>query len=124
MSLFAAALMLAAPTQALDWDSLSQLAFRITPVVTGEMNDFVKREVRLRNCPVPPMPVPTLKVDVAVLVDENGGIRTTVPRAIQCPSVEQYAAALVAGFARNNLLPRVSGSEQWYRTSVTFAWAP
>jgi hypothetical protein len=48
-------------------------------------------------------------------------VRTVVPRAIQCATVEQYAAGLAAGFARGNLLPR-NGTEQWYKTSLTFSW--
>ena len=32
------------------------------------------------------------------------------------------AAAIVAGFARNNLLPRTTPTEQWYKTSLTFTW--
>ena len=52
----------------------------------------------------------TMTVEVAVLVDGANGIRTAVPRAIRCPTVEQYAAALVAGFARGNLLPRTGAA--------------
>lgn len=105
---------------ALNWDALPPLPWRAPPIVTADMQNFVQREVQLRRCP---MGKPgKLEVQVAVLIDETGGIRTAVPRAINCPTVEQYAAALVAGFARNNLLPRPGASEQWYRTSLTFTW--
>ena len=114
------AILMAAALQGagLNWEALPPLPYRAPPIVTQEMREFVAREVRLRRCPRPGGPV---QVDVAVLVDANGGIRTTVPRAIRCVTVEQYAAAAVAGFARNNLLPRSAAGEQWYRTSLTFA---
>ncbi len=117
-----AAIVIAAALQTLtlDWNALPPVPFRAPPIVTPDMASFVGREVRLRNCPVA-TPGP-LQVDVAVMVGEGGDIRTVVPRAIQCPSVEQYAAALVAGFARNNLLPRPGASEQWYRATLSFDW--
>jgi hypothetical protein len=55
-------------------------------------------------------------------VNGAGEVRTVIPRAIQCATVEQYAAGLAAGFARNNLLPRNGASDQWYKTSLTFSW--
>jgi hypothetical protein len=90
--------------------------------MTPEMQAFVQREVTTRKCPLETAGAQSLTIDVAILVDPTDGIRTTVPRAIRCPTVEQYAAALVAGFARNNLMPRTAASEQWYRTSLTFTW--
>lgn len=115
------ALALMAQTASIDWNGLAPLPYRAPPIITAEMQAFVQREVTERNCPVAPGSQ-TVTVDVAILVDANDGIRVTVPRAIQCATVEQYAAALVAGFARNNLLPRTTPSEQWYKTSLTFTW--
>ncbi len=106
-------------TAAIDWDGLAPLPYRAPPVVTAEMQSFVQGEVRARKCEHSGQ----MRIDVAVLVDEAGGIRTTVPRAVNCPSVEQYVAALVGGFARSNLLPRLGGGEQWYRTSLSFTLA-
>lgn len=121
-----AALFLAAALQAgpIDWDALPPLPYRTLPAIAPEMHSFVGREVRERNCPAPAprAGVRTLDVEVAVLVDDMGGIRTVVPRAIACPTVEQYAAALTAGFARNNLLSRTAGEPQWYRSSIAFSW--
>ncbi|RYY25537.1 MAG: hypothetical protein EOP62_13000 [Sphingomonadales bacterium] len=102
---------------AIDWDALPPLPYRAPPLVTPDMHNFVTREVRANKCPSPGAEI---RIDVAVLIDDAGGIRTTVPRAIKCPSVEQYAAGLVTGFARNNLLPRMATGDQWYRTSLTF----
>jgi hypothetical protein len=121
-----ATLALAAALQAgpINWDGLPPLPYRVQPIVAPEMHGFVEREVKQRKCPMAQTrtPTQTLQVGVAVLVDEKGGIRTVVPRAIACPTVEQYAAALVAGFARNNLLPRSASEPQWYRASVSFSW--
>ncbi len=114
-SLLLATALQAAP---IDWAALPPLPWRTPPVLTPDMQGFVQREVKLRKCTTPKPG--TLEVSIAVLVDENGAIRTTVPRAIACPSVEQYAAALAAGFARANLLPRPGASEHWYSTTLTF----
>ena len=109
-------------TAAIDWAGLAPLPYRAPPILTAEMQAFVRREAVSRNCPLPK--AGTLTVEIAVLVDEANGIRTAVPRAIRCPTVEQYAAALVAGFARGNLLPRNDSAAQWYRASLTFTWKP
>ena len=65
---------------------------------------------------------PALRVEVAVLVHPEDGVRASIPRAIGCAAVEQYAAGLVSSFARNNLAPRTAAAEQWYRATVTFIW--
>ena len=92
----------------------------MTPTLTG----FVAGEINAGRCTVPK---PTdghyvVKVDVAVLVGADGMIRRTVPHAIQCPTVEQYAAGMVSSFARNNLLARAGDGSGWFRASVTFDW--
>lgn len=116
-------LLLASTLQAMAmrWENLPPLPYRAPPAVTDQMSAFVGREVQMRRCPV--AQARSVTVDVAVLVDEANGIRVAVPRAIRCPTVEQYAAALVASFARSNLLPRPGAGEMWYKTSVTFSWA-
>ncbi|WP_448663729.1 hypothetical protein ACG3SL_03370 [Sphingomonas sp. CJ20] len=105
----------------IDWNGLAPLPLRAPPIVTPEMHRFVQREAVGRQCPVPGGT--SMTVNVAVLIDENNGVRVTVPQSVQCPTVEQYAAALVAGFARGNLLPRMGGGDVWYRTSITFTWS-
>jgi hypothetical protein len=114
-----------ASTSSLDWEALPALPYRAPPILTQPMSDFVAREVRTRKCQHGRTVSgrDAVKVDVAVLVDADQGVRATVPRAIDCPTVEQYAAGLVSSFARNNLLPRPATTDEiWYRTSVTFAW--
>lgn len=114
------AMLAALQVAALNWDALPPLPWRAPPLLTADMQGFVQREVKVRKCVL--AKPKTLEVQVAILIDETGSVRTAVPRSINCPTVEQYAAALVAGFARNNLLPRPGASEQWYRTSLTFTW--
>jgi hypothetical protein len=120
------ALALSAALQAatVDWPALPAVPWRAPPLVTQEMHDFAEREARERRCPLPATAGANqmLVAEVAVLVDAEGNVRNAVPRAIGCPTVEQYAAGLVQGFARNNLLPRVGTGEQWYKTSLTFSW--
>jgi hypothetical protein len=120
------ALSLAATLQAgpIDWTALPALQYRTQPRVTLSMNQFAAREARARRCPlaVTRGPIQTLTVELAVLVDGAGDVRTVIPRAIQCATVEQYAAGLMSGFARGNLVGGGSGAEQWYKTSLTFSW--
>lgn len=119
--ILALSLAAAVQTATIDWDMLAPLPYRAPPIVTPEMHAFARREAAARKCPLPGGNV--LVVDVAVLVDAQSDIRAAVPRAIQCPTIEQYASGLVAGFARHNLLPRNSPGEQWYRTTITFTLA-
>lgn len=120
----ALALFGAVQTGSIDWATLPALPYRTPPVIRPSMNQFAAREARLRRCPLPAATGPNqqLTVELAVLVNGAGDVRTVVPRAIQCATVEQYAAGLAAGFARNNLLPRGGASEQWYKASITFSW--
>lgn len=117
-------LALSAPqTGTIDWAALPALPYRAQPRLTPSMHQFAAREAQARRCPLPATgPTQRLTVELAILVDGAGDVRTVVPRAIQCPTVEQYAAGLAAGFARNNLLPRNGASDQWYKTSLTFSW--
>jgi hypothetical protein len=107
-----------------DWPALPALPFRAPPLVTDEMHRFVQQDVSARKCPVPASEGAnqTLVAEVAVQVDAEGNVTRTLPRAIDCPTVEQYAAGLVASFARNNLAPRVGTGSVWYKASLTFSW--
>lgn len=108
-----------------DWSVLGPLRYRHEPEVTAPMTDFVADEITAGRCAAPPAHDGrySLTLDVAVLLDADGGVRATVPHAINCPTIEQYGAGLVSAFARDNLAPRPLASAQWYRTSVTFNWA-
>lgn len=106
----------------IDWDSLDALPFRLQPQVTPAMAEFVRYELTRGHC-VTPLRVAgrrRVRADVAVLLGPEATIRAAIPRAIDCPTVEQYAAGLVLGFARNNLNPRFALEGSWYRASMTF----
>jgi hypothetical protein len=112
--------LLALQSGAIDWAALPALPYRAPPLVTPGMNDFAGREAKARRCPL--LVGNSIAVELAILVEANGEIRTIVPRAIDCATVEQYAAGLVGGFARGNLLPRTATGPTWYKTSLTFKW--
>ncbi|MEG3180540.1 hypothetical protein [Sphingomonas sp. LT1P40] len=109
----------------IDWATLPDLPYRQSPQMTAPMHSWVQGQVRARKCRARRLVDgrPAVRVEVAVLVSPEDGVRTSVPRAIGCPTVEQYAAGLVSSFARNNLNARSGGAEQWYRATVTFVWA-
>ena len=106
-----------------DWSLLAPLPYVKPPEMAAPLSGFVASEIAAGRCPVP-RPADghyVVKLDVATLVGADGVIRRTVPRAIQCPTVEQYGAGLVISFARGNV--RSSGAaDQWYRASLIFDW--
>lgn len=107
-----------------DWSTLPMLPYLRAPVVTPSMAAFVGGEVASDRCAVqrPANGKYDVRLDLAVLVDSVGTIRRVVPRAIGCPTVEQYGAGLVTGFARDNLPPRIGAVAGWYHTVLAFAW--
>jgi hypothetical protein len=109
---------------ALDWSTLPELAYRNPPAIAPSMVRFVVKEINEGRCKLADSAkaAQALAIDVAVLVQPDGTVRSVVPKSIQCPNVEQYTAGLVTAFTRNNLLPRGAQAEQWYRASVTFSW--
>lgn len=104
-------------TMTVDWDALPLLPIRSAPIITQEMEKFAAAQALEAKCVLPDGP---LSVDVAVLLDEDDALRAAVPRAIDCPVIEQFVASLVQANARYNLLPRVTSNEQWYRANITF----
>lgn len=108
----------------IDWAKLPDLPFRQPPQMTPAMNAYVQGQARVQKCRTRRTTDgrPAMRVEVAVLVHPEDGVRASIPRAIGCATVEQYAAGLVSSFARNNLAPRTATAEQWYRTTVTFIW--
>ncbi|WP_404371359.1 hypothetical protein AB5I39_03800 [Sphingomonas sp. MMS24-J45] len=113
-----------APAVPVDWDTLAPMPYVSAPEMTPQLNAFVGGEVAAGRCALP-KPADghyVVRVDVAALIDGSGVIRKTVPHAIACPTVEQYAAGLVTGFARGNLNLRASASGTWYRATIVFDW--
>lgn len=107
-----------------DWATLAPLPYVAAPQLTPQLTGFVAGEIAANRCAIakPADGHYVVKVDVAALVGADGVVRRTVPHAINCPTVEQYAAGLVAGFARSNLALRAGGSDGWYRATITFDW--
>jgi hypothetical protein len=124
----AAVLAAPAPVPPQDWSGLPVLAYAKAPDGAA-VSGFVAAEVtagRCRAASVSPAGA-TLAVDAAVLVAPDGLARKVVPRAIDCPAVEQYAAGLISSTVRANAAtnsPVAVAGEGWYRTTLTFSWKP
>ena len=119
-----AALLLQAAEVPADWSILAPMPYVAAPEITPALDAFVAAEIAAGRCAVPK---PTdghyvVRVEVAALVGADGMVRRTVPHAIACPTVEQYAAGLVAGFARGNLFARAGTADMWYRATIVFDW--
>lgn len=102
------------------WAAMPPLRLREQRQVTSESNQYVASAFAEGRCPRPPA-APRLSLDVALLIDEDGSITASVPRAIDCPMVEQFAAGLATGWARGNLARRAHRMG-WYRLRLDFAW--
>ncbi|MEZ0495217.1 hypothetical protein [Sphingomonas sp. IW22] len=112
------------PGRVIAWDSLPPVPYRAAPAVQPEMSRFVAGEVAAGRCRRPDVTGArgVITIDVAMLVTPDFGPRLTIPRAINCPTVEQYAAGLVLSFTRNNLPERATLVPQWYRATLHFQW--
>ena len=94
------------------------------PDQTAGTSLFVRDEIRSGRCDVSVDTVlpgrEAITIDLAVLVTAAGAIRAVLPRAIGCPSVEQYAAGVASRVIRGNVpVPR---ADQWFRMPITFTW--
>jgi hypothetical protein len=112
----------ASPPQ--DWSALPVLPYEQKPDAGTGLSGFVRAEVKAGHCAAATASPQgwSLKVDLLVLMGAGGQMRRIVPRAIACPSVEQYAAGLVSSMARGNVDPAGVTPDAWYRTSLTFTW--
>jgi hypothetical protein len=112
------------PGQVIAWDALPLVPYRVEPTLQPDMHAFVADEVRAGRCKAAGATAArgAIVVDVAMLVTPESGPRLTIPRAIDCPTVEQYAAGLVLSFTRNNMPPRAALVPQWYRATLRFQW--
>lgn len=105
-----------------DWADLAPTPYVAAPQMSASLNTFVANEIAAGRCAIP-KPADghySVKVDVATLVDQDGTMRRAVPRAMGCPTVEQYGAGLATSFARANL--RARPGALWYRTTLVFDW--
>ena len=107
-----------------DWSNLPVLRFRRPISNTADTTSFVQSEVTAGRC-MGATRTPhgwALTVDLALLATAQGRVRRITPRAINCPTVEQFAAGLLLGTARDNVDPRGAAADTWYRTNMVFAW--
>jgi len=85
---------------------------------------FVRGEVTAGRCKVPPVQADGVRLiaPVAILVGPGGGVQRIVPRAIGCPTVEQFTVGYLLSLTRaapGGALPPTPG---WYRLAVTYRW--
>lgn len=107
-----------------DWSMLRPLPLIRSADDSPNLSGFVRAEVKAGRCAAAMAAAQgwTLRIDLAVLVGPGAQPRRVVPRAIACPSVEQYAAGLVSSLARGNIAAAATDPDTWYRTSLTFSW--
>ncbi|MEG3165072.1 hypothetical protein U1701_10735 [Sphingomonas sp. PB2P19] len=112
-----------------DWSTLPILRLRrpasSSDLSARDLSAFVRAEVAAGRCAAATSSIQgwSLTIDLAVLATPAGRVRRVTPRAIHCPTVEQYAAGLVLGSARDNVDVRGALTDTWYRTNMTFAWS-
>jgi len=97
----------------LEWSPLPRLQLGLAAAPPAQLTEFVRREVVSERCVLPPE---QRMLDLAVLVTQTGQVRRIVPRAIGCPSVEQFAAGIVLRAARDKTRP--IAADTWYITTV------
>ena len=107
-----------------DWSTLPALRYLHLAPDDPTLAAFVRSEAKAGRCTAARQTPSgwSLAVDVAVLIQPDGMVRNTLPRAIGCPSVEQYAAGIVFSRARGNVDTGGAGADGWYRTSLAFSW--
>ena len=107
-----------------DWSALPVLRLRRAVAPSLDASTFVQREVLAGRCGGATRTPQgwVLNLDLALLAAADGRVRRVTPRAIDCPTVEQFAAGLLLGAARNNVDLRGAAIDSWYRTTMVFAW--
>ena len=106
-----------------DWSTLPVLRIRGQATTLANTSAYVHGEVVAGRCThvVRTAQGWALTVDLAVLITPDGRVRRVTPRAIDCPTVEQYAAGVILG-ARDSIDVAGEDADTWYRTSLTFTW--
>ncbi len=110
-----------------DWSKLPDLRLTATPDYPAIMTKFVRDEIAAGRCAAP-APVDgrtSMKVDMIVLVSSASGEAVKiVPRAINCPTVEQFAAGVVQKATRGNIAGPPPAADSWYHIGMTLTWGP
>lgn len=117
--MIAAALLLqAAAMPPQDWTALP--IFPMPRAETAvEASAFVRREVA-GGCKT--TNGPRLAAPVAILVDASGVVSRIVPRAIGCPTVEQFTVGYLSSLTRGGPGTALRPKPGWYRLTVTYRW--
>lgn len=121
-----AALLLQAAAVAMppqDWAPLPVFPLpRVASTTDG--STFVRGEVEAGRCKAPPVqPDGTrLVATVAILVGPGGTVSRIVPRAIGCPTVEQYTVGTLLSLTRGGPGGSLPPAPGWYRLTVPYRW--
>jgi hypothetical protein len=110
----------ATPAPPADWNALPDLPLQRRWLGGPRLSDYVRDEVRAGRCATVDGATTGLSVDIAVLLAADGTTRRIVPRAIGCPTVEQYASGVALRMMRDNIA--APGADRWFRTTIAFAW--
>lgn len=107
-----------------DWSRVPSLRWKAMPFYDPTMSAYVRGEVESGRCgaAIKDAGSSTLIVEVALLASADGRIRAVVPRAIHCPTVEQFTAGLIQRVARNRVDTTGQTGDSWYRTTMTYSW--
>jgi hypothetical protein len=114
----AALLFQAAAMPPQDWSNLPIFPLpRAREVTDGSA--YVRTELATGRCKIaaPPVVAP-----VAILVGTSGQVVRIVPRAIDCPTVEQYTVGYLIGLTRGGPGSALPPRPGWYRLDVTYRW--
>lgn len=114
-----------APAPPTDWSTVPPLRLANQPDYAALMTQFVHDEVTAGRCAAPPAVggKVSINIDMVVLVSPAGDALRIVPKAINCPTVEQFAAGVVQKAVRGNLGGAAPVTDSWYHTGMTLSWA-
>ncbi|WP_374945144.1 hypothetical protein [Sphingomonas sp.] len=113
-----------APRPPQDWSRLAPLRFVAPPRPDPGVSVYVRSETQAGRCAATTRTADgwALRVDMAALVGADGRARQIIPRAIDCPTVEQFAVGLMSRTTRDNVDAAGILADIWLKTSLTFAW--
>lgn len=105
-----------------DWSALPSFPLPRAVVVT-EGTSFVRRELMERCLGDTNLAQSRqFAMAVAILVADAGRVRRVTPRAVGCPTVEQYTAGYVLSLTRGGPGSLATPAPGWYRLTVTYRW--
>ena len=111
------------PPPVADWPALPPYPRPDTASIADGVG-FVRDEVEANRCQshLPPPEGARLQLPVAILVGRAGQVRQIVPRAIGCPSVEQYVVGYLLSLTRTAMVSPSAPTPGWYRLTVDYRW--